>query len=329
MSRIDDCLAEDRSWCLKLGISSVADANEIIKNGGTDRLINISEAWQAQKISEIAQKIKESISRKKIILVSGPSSSGKTSFSRRLQLHLEVLGIHAVPISLDDYYIAIPDMPLDDEGKPDFESPESIDYKRFNADISALAEGKTAYLPKFDFDSKEHIPNGREIKLKDSEVIIAEGIHALNPKFACGIPDSGKYRIYCSALTALLSNDGVKIKSRTTRLIRRLIRDYYFRNSSCDFTFSLWPNQERGTQKYIFPYTDTADIIFNSSLLYEFGVYHRYLDVVFKDVKADNPNIGMINELRELTGAFEPIDRERTPHWSLIREFVGGSTLDI
>lgn len=329
MSRIDDCLKVYKEWCSKIGISNIADVNEIISSGMADNLINISETWQEQKISEIALNIKEDINSRKIILISGPSSSGKTSFSRRLQLHLKVLGIHGVPISLDDYYVDIKDMPLNDAGEHDYESPESVDYRSFNSDIARLIEGKTVSLPKFDFDSKVRIPEHRRLSLGNDEVIIAEGLHGLNPKFAADIPDKNKYKIYCSALTALSRNDGVKIKSRTTRLIRRLIRDFYFRNSDCDFTFSLWPNQEIGSEKYIFPYTDTADVIFNSSLLYEFAVYKKYLNTVFADVTDDNPNIDTINELRELVNSFSEIDRDRTPHCSIIREFTGGSTLDI
>lgn len=329
MARIDDCLDIYKEWCSKIGISCISDINRIIDSGKADNLINISETWQEQKISEIALNIKKDINNRKIILISGPSSSGKTSFSRRLQLHLKVLGIHGVPISLDDYYIDIKDMPLNENGEHDYESPESLDYKRFNDDISQLIAGKTVYLPKFDFDSKLRIPNHSQLTLGKDEVIIAEGLHALNPKFAADIHDENKYKIYCSALTALSRDDGVKIKSRTTRLIRRLIRDFYFRNSSCDFTFSLWPNQETGSEKYIFPYTDTADMIFNSSLLYEFAVYKKYLNMVFADITSNNPNIDTINELRELVNSFSEIDRDRTPRCSIIREFTGGSTLDI
>lgn len=329
MARIDDCLNIYREWCLKLGISSIADVNRIINEGKADSLINISETWQEQNISEIALQIKDDIKNKKIILISGPSSSGKTSFSRRLQLHLSVLGIHGVPVSLDDYYLNVKDMPLNESGEHDYESPESIDYCGFNRDISNLISGREVYMPKFDFDAKLRIPEHRKISLGSDEVIIAEGLHGLNPKFADDIPNKNKYKIYCSALTALSHNDGVKIKSRTTRLIRRLIRDFYFRNSDCDFTFSLWPNEEIGSQKYIFPYTDTADIIFNSSLLYEFAVYKKYLNVVFANVTEDNPNIDTINELRELVNSFADIDRDLTPRHSLIREFTGGSTLDI
>ena len=329
MSRIDDVTNVYKNWCKKLGISTVDDINRIIDEGRTNELINISETWQEQNISEIALKIKDNIDSKKIILISGPSSSGKTSFSRRLQLHLSVLGIHGVPVSLDDYYLNIKDMPFDENGKHDYESPESIDYKRFNKDVSDLICGKEVYLPKFDFDQKLSIPEHKKIVLGSDEVIIAEGLHGLNPKFADGIPDKNKYKIYCSALTALSMNNGEKIKSRTTRLIRRLIRDFYFRNSDCDFTFSLWPNAEKGSEKYIFPYTDTADIIFNSSLLYEFAVYKKYLMEVFKDVKDGNQYIDTINELKSLVEPFSEIDRDLTPRYSLIREFTGGSTLDI
>lgn len=328
MSGVDICLEKYKSWCLKLGISHISDINNAVDNGKENQLINISEAWQSQNISEIALKIKEHISHKKIILISGPSSSGKTSFARRLQLHLKVLGIHGVPISLDDYYKDTKDMELGDDGKPDFESPEAIDYSCFNDNVSRLIGGETVALPKFDFDKSQRIPEHRLLKLHDDEVIIAEGLHALNPKFADSISDNNKYKIYCSALTALSHDDGSRIKSRTTRLIRRIIRDFYFRNSSYSYTFSLWANEEKGSEKYIFPYTDTADIIFNSSLLYEFAVYRKYLNNIFAEVPENDLYIDKIRELEALVNAFRPIDRELTPNHSLIREFTGGSSLE-
>ena len=329
MSGIDNCLEIYKSWCNKIGIQNINDINNIIKSGKSNYLINISEIWQEQKISEMAYNIASDIEHKKIILISGPSGSGKTSLSRRLQLHLKVLGIHSIPISLDDYYIDIKDMPLDDDGKPDFETPESINYARFNSDIDGLISGKSIYMPKFDFDKKSKIENYTEISLHKNDIIIAEGLHALNPKFAADISDSCKYRIYCSALTALSRNDNIKIQSRTTRLIRRLIRDYYFRKSDYSFTFSLWPNQEKGTEKYIFPFTDSADVIFNSSLLYEFAVYKKYLNIVLENADNDEIYKDKIFELKELVNSSEDIDRESTPGFSIIREFVGNSTLEI
>ncbi|MCK9478844.1 MAG: nucleoside kinase [Firmicutes bacterium] len=324
MDRIELSLVEYKSWCEKLGILTVSDINRILKEGKASWLINISEIWHEQNISEIAREIKRDVARKKIILISGPSSSGKTSFAGRLQLHLKVLGINAVSISLDNYYKDIDDMPLNSYGKPDFEALESIDYIRFNENIEHLIDGHKVLVPIYDFSDK----SGKEVplKLEADDVIIVEGIHGLNENLTANISNDKKYKIYCSALTALSKDDNTRIKSRTNRLIRRLIRDYYFRNSHYKFTFELWPHVEEGAQKYIFPYTNSADVIFNSSLLYELAVYKSHLNEIFKDAENKNDEI---NELLGLVNSFDDIDDKMTPRTSIIREFVGGSTLGL
>lgn len=326
MSRIEKCLSEYKDWCAKLGIATTSDVNRIINEGKTNWLVNVSEIWHEQNISEIALKIKNHISKKKIILISGPSSSGKTSFAYRLQLHLEVLGINAVSISLDNYYINESDMPRNEEGKPDFEALESIDYMRFNHNIEDLIKGKKAIIPVYSFEKKSNTE--KPLKLEQNEVIIVEGIHGLNEKLTSNISNKNKYKIYCSALTALSKDDGTKIKSRTTRLIRRLIRDYYFRNASYQFTFELWPNVEAGAQKNIFPYTNSADIIFNSSLLYEFAIYRSHINKIFENVTEQDTNYNKILEIIALVNSLETIDTDVIPRTSLAREFIGGGTLE-
>ena len=322
MDRINECLMEYKGWCEKLGITTVSDVNKLIRDGKTSWLINISEIWQEQKISEIAKTIKDNISKKKIILISGPSSSGKTSFATRLQLHLKVLGINAVSISLDNYYIEKQYIPLDEDGKPDLEALEAIEYKRFNKNVEELIEGKETLIPTYDF-GKACIVKENPLSLKLDEVIIVEGIHGLNDKLTSDVPDENKYKIYCSALTALSMDDGTRIKSRTTRLIRRLIRDFNFRNSSYQYTFGLWPSVERGAEKNIFPYTDNADIIFNSSLLYELCVYKNPLNELFMDAEGDTVNAAIIAQLSSLVNNFRSIEKIYTPPSSIIREFVG------
>lgn len=326
MDRIETSLAEYKSWIRKLGISAISDVNRIIRDGRVSWLVNVSEIWHEQNISEIAKAIQSNSAYKRLIFISGPSSSGKTTFATRLQLHLRVLGIRAVSISLDDYYIDNEAMPKNREGKPDFEALEAIDYMRFNENVEDLINGKEAILPIYSFGKR---PNSeRRMRLKDDEVIIVEGIHGLNEKLAANIPGENKYKIYCSALTALSMDDGTRIKSRTNRLIRRLIRDYYFRSSSYSFTLSLWPHVEEGAVKNIYPYTDTADIIFNSSLLYEPAVYRQFLNKIFKDVTEDDEYYETIFGLLSLVNSFEHIEPEIVPRTSLIREFIGGSSLN-
>lgn len=327
MKKVDICLAEYKNWCEKLGIVTISDVNKIIGEGKVNWLINVSEIWHEQNISEIAKKIKDNISKKKVILISGPSSSGKTSFANRLQLHLKVLNINAVSISLDNYYIDVEDMPKNVEGTPDLEALESIDYLRFNHNVEELISGKQVSIPIYNFENATN--SEKQLRLAQNEVIIVEGIHGLNEKVTCNISNKNKYKIYCSALTALSKADGTKIKSRTNRLIRRVIRDHYFRNSNYQSTFKMWPSVEIGAQKNIYPYTDSADIIFNSSLLYELAVYRNYLNKIFQNVTESDSNYDKITELFSLVNLFEPIDADITPRISLLREFIGGSTLDL
>ena len=326
MSRIDNCLIEYKAWCKKLGIETISDINKIISSGKINRLINISEIWHEQKLSEIAKQIQKNCSEKKIILISGPSSSGKTTFANRLNLHLKVLGINSVPISLDDYYMSFEDMPKNEHGKPDFEALESIDYKQFNKDVETLISGKEANLPTYNFQKR--ITTYSPLKLDRDEVIIVEGIHGLNPEITKNIPSENKYKIYCSALTALSYDDGTRIKSRTNRLIRRLIRDFHFRNSDYKFTLGIWEEVEKGAEKNIFPYTDTADIIFNSSSLYELAVYRNYLgNVLPSDINENDEYYDVIKNLTGLTGLFLPVNESSVPDLSIVREFIGESKL--
>lgn len=327
MSRIDACIEEYRDWCSKLGIVTISDLNNIITDKKVNWLINVSEIWQEQKISEIAKDIKDNIDRKKIILISGPSSSGKTSFANRLMLHLKVLGIGALAISLDDYYLAREQVPLDENGEADLETIEAIDYTHFNSDAEALIAGKQVGLPIFDFKTSRPRKEVRAATLAKNEVIIVEGIHGLNPKLTDNIDDNRKFKIYCSALTALKQDDGTKIRSRTTRLIRRLIRDNFFRGTPPAETLARWQSVESGAAKHIFPYTDNADIIFNSSLLYEHCVYKIYLNEFLFGMTEGTSGYETIHDLLELINRFRLIDREVVPKTSLVREFVGGSTL--
>ncbi len=327
MARIDDCLDEYREWCNKLGIVTVSDINKLITEGRVNWLINVSEIWQEQKISEIARQIKDNIERKRIIMISGPSSSGKTSFANRLALHLKVLGISSCAISLDDYYLPRERIPLDEDGKYDFETIEALDYELFNKNVYDLIEGKKAELPIFDFKNSAPKTETRPLTLGEDEVIIVEGIHGLNDKLTSNIPIDNKYRIYCTALTALCRDDGSKIRSRTTRLIRRLIRDHNFRGTGVERTLEQWPLVERGAEKFIFPFTDSADIIFNSSILYEHCVYKIYLNELLFGVKQGSSGYETVQDLTDLVNRFKLIDREFIPKTSLVREFVGGSTL--
>ena len=329
MDRIQMVLKKYKGWCEKLGIVNINDVNRIVKEGKTKQLINVSEILHEQNISDIAEQILENIDKKKIVLISGPSSSGKTSFANKLQLHLKVLGLNAVSVSMDDYYLDPENIPKDEFGVSKIEDLEALDYERFNCDMADLVSGKTAYIPAFDFEKLQSKKGERLLKLQDDEIIIVEGIHALNSKITDNIADDRKYKVYCSALTALSRNDGERIKSQTTRQIRRLIRDNSFRNTGYKRTFEMWPEVEAGAKRNIYPYTDSADIIFNSSLLYELAVYKSYIGSLFAGSENDAEYIDKINKIRELLDGFEEINTNMIPPFSLIREFIGGSTLDL
>jgi len=327
MSRIDNCIAEYKEWCHKLDIATVSDLNALTNAGKSDWIINISEIWQEQKLSELAKQIKDHIEEKRLIFISGPSSSGKTSFAHRLQLHLRVLGIRALAISLDDYYLPHEAMPKNELGDPDFEALESIDYMRFNHDMADLIAGKTCELPLYDFQNRKASKETKRVTLKPDEVMIVEGIHGLNPKLSSLLPDRQKYKIYCSALNALEKDSGERIRSRDTRLIRRIIRDAAFRNSDYVETLSLWQEVEKGAIKNVFPYTDDADIIFNSSLLYELAVYKTPFLRLINAHPCPAEYQDQVKNLKSLLEPFVPISPEHTPHTSLLREFIGGTTL--
>lgn len=326
MTRVEQCLNAYRNWCNELNISTVSDINRIISENKTAELVNLSEIWHEQNISEIAERIKNN-PQKKLILISGPSGSGKTTFANRLRLHLRVLGIRAISISLDNYFIKIEDMPKNDEGKADFEAFESIDYRLFNRHIQKLINGEKITVPYFDFSKAETSESAAEMQLSDNEIIIVEGIHALNEKLGMSVDDKNKYRIYCTALTCLKKDDSTRISSEKTRLVRRTVRDFYFRGTSPNFTFELWRNVEKGAQKNIYPYTDSADIVFNSSLLYEFGAYKSHVNKIFADSEVKEEYRHFKESILSLTDIFKSVDENYIGTMSIIREYIGGSSL--
>ncbi len=325
MDKIDLCRREYKEWCENLGLSGVSQINRLLNGGSCASLINLSETRHEQKISDIAKIIATVSENIQLIFISGPSSSGKTSFAQRLMLHLRVLGVTSVSISLDNYYKKPELMPKNRDGKPDFEAFDSIDHQRFNEDIAMLLKEGCATVPIFDFLSGS--VSKQNISLGKKEVIIVEGIHGLNDGLAYNIPSQNKYKIYCSPLSALTDADGQLIKSRKIRFMRRLVRDFYFRNADYKLSFELWPYAEEGAKKNIFPFAERADVIFNSSLVYEAAVYYPHLKVIFKDVPTDFENYDTVCNLLSLSESFGPINTEAIPPSSIIKEFIGGSSL--
>lgn len=325
--KIEKSIAEYENWCNALGVHTTDDLNNSIKNGHIKDIVNLSEIWHSHKISQVADMIKQNIDTKKLILISGPSSSGKTTFSKSLKLHLAVLGIKSRALSLDDYFFDSSDTPFENLDLTTFDVPEAVDISLLNEHIKMITDGKKVMTPVFDFATRKRIENGKEIKLNENEVIIVEGLHALNEKIASNISDKQKCKVYCTALTTLKKRNGNKISSQRTRLIRRLIRDCKFRASSAHLTFKMWQDVEDAAKKYIYPYSDNADIVFNSSVLYEFGIYKKYVEDIMMSEEIIPKHQIFADKILSVINNFDYIDPSVVPPTSIVREFIGGGSL--
>lgn len=306
-----------------LNVSNVSELNAWVKSGKIADLIRISEALHEKKIANIADMI-ASDREKKIVLIAGPSSSGKTTFAQRLGIQLRVNGIEAVTLSMDNYFVNRENNPKDEDGNYDFECLEAIDVKLFNEQLAALLNGEEVSLPTFDFATGTRQYLGNFAKLKENQVLVIEGIHGLNEKLTESIPRSKKFKIYISALTALNIDDYNRISTTDSRLLRRMLRDSKYRSHSAIATLKMWPSVRRGEEKYIFPYQEEADVMFNSSLVYELAVLKTYVEPLLADVGRDEPEFSEAKRLYEFLGYFLPIEKDDIPINSIIREFIGG-----
>ncbi len=306
-----------------LGVENVAGLNKCIQEGNVGELIRVSEALHEKKLAQIADSI-ASDRRKKLILIAGPSSSGKTTFAQRLGIQLKTNGIKGVTLSMDNYFVNRENTPKDENGNYDFECIEAIDLKLFNDQLTALLNGEEVDLPTFDFTDGSRKYLGNKAKLHDNEVLVVEGIHGLNEKLTESIPRENKYKIYISALTALNIDDYNRISTTDSRLIRRILRDSKYRSHDADATIKMWPSVRRGEEKYIFPYQEEADVIFNSSLVYEISALKSYVEPLLVSVPHDRPEFSEAKRLYEFLGYFLPIETEDIPLNSILREFIGG-----
>lgn len=306
-----------------LGVQNIAELNTWIKEGRAPELIRISEALHEKKIAQIADMI-ASDKKKKLILIAGPSSSGKTTFAQRLGIQLRVNGINAVALSMDNYFVNRKDNPVDENGNYDFECLEAIDLKLFNEQLSALLNGEEVEVPTFDFATGERKYLGNKAKLGDNEVLIVEGIHGLNEKLTEAIPRENKFKIYISALTALNIDDYNRVSTADSRLLRRTLRDSMFRSHPAIATLKMWHSVRAGEEKYIFPFQEDADVMFNSSLVYEAAVIKGFLEPVLAAVDRNEPEYAEAKRLYEFLGYFLPINVNDIPTTSILREFIGG-----
>ncbi len=310
-----------------MGINTVYKLNKKIKEDGIKELILFSESLHEKKIAEIASKIKER-GNVKMVLIAGPSSSGKTTFAGKLGMSLRVNGIKPVTISVDNYFVERENNPRDEKGNYDFECIEALDLELLNNQLVKILNGEEVSLPTFNFKTghKEYL--GNTLKLKDDEIIIMEGIHCLNDKLTTLVPNENKFKVYISDLTVLNIDYYNRISTTDTRLLRRIVRDYKFRNYDAIHTLKMWSSVNRGEQKNIFPYQEDADCMFNSSIVYEISVLKKYAIPLLKEI---GPDISEYSEARRLLAMlqyFEDMDDSLIPNNSLIREFIGGSIFE-
>lgn len=316
---------ENRKWQEIMEVSTVGDINQAIQAGHATDLINVAEALQEKRIARIADDICQ---RKdiKVVLISGPSSSGKTTFSKRLSVQLMANGRYPYPISLDDYFVDREHTPRDENGDYDYESLYALDLELFNSHLEALVKGETIEIPRFNFTTGKRENSGNFLKLKDNMIIILEGIHALNPELTPHIAEDNKYHIYVSALTTVSLDNHNYIPTTDNRLLRRIIRDYNYRGYSAEETIKRWPSVRAGEEKWIFPYQENADAMFNSALLFELSVLKSHVDPILYQVPESSPAFSEACRLRRFMEYFIPVPDHDLPPTSLLREFLGGSS---
>ena len=318
--------SEHHHWQEILGVSTVGDFNTACRRGHATDLINVAEALQEKRIAGIADEIHRR--RARIVLISGPSSSGKTTFSKRLSVQLMTNGLHPVALSLDDYFVDRECTPLDEDGNYDFESLYAVDLPFFNAQLNALLRGEEVQLTKFDFTTGKRLLTDRKLRISEQTVLIIEGIHALNPELTQHIPAADKYKVYVSALTSILLDKHNYIPTTDNRLLRRILRDYKYRNYSAEETISRWPSVRKGEEKWIFPYQENADAMFNSALLFELAVLKSHLIPILEQVKENSSAHSEAYRLRKFLQYFESVPDNDLPPTSLLREFLGGSSFE-
>jgi uridine kinase len=329
LEKLTQIFQEFSSWGRILNVDNVGDLNDVICKGEIGDLIRVSEALQEKKIAQIADRINEKKDTVGVVLIAGPSSSGKTTFAQRLCVQLRVNGIKPYAISLDDYYVNREFTPKDEKGELDFEALEAIDIELFNRDLTHLLNGETVELPTFNFKTGKREYKGKFIKLNKNEILVIEGIHGLNEKLSASIPKANKFKIYLSALTQLNIDNHNRIPTTDARLIRRMVRDNHFRGFDAATTISLWPSVRRGEEKNIFPYQEEADIMFNSSLIYELAVLKQYVEPLLFQIDKTMPQYAEAKRLIKFMNYFLSVPSEDIPNNSIIREFIGGSCFKV
>lgn len=317
-------LKASSDWGMSLEISDVGQLNDLVARGGMNGLILMQEALQEKQIGDIAEQIAASRG-KKFVMIAGPSSSGKTTFSHRLSIQLTAAGLKPHPIGVDDYFVNRVNSPRDADGNYDFEALECIDVDQFNRDMTALLEGKLVELPRYNFITGEREYRGDFLRLGDDDILVIEGIHCLNDRLSHSLPKENKFKIYISALTQLNVDDHNRIPTTDGRLIRRMVRDARTRGNSARETLARWDSVRRGEDKNIFPFQEEADVMFNSALIYELAVLKQYAEPLLFGIPREAPEYAEAKRLLKFLDYFLGVSSENIPQNSMVREFIGGS----
>ncbi len=325
--KLFEVFAEHNYWTTVMGVNFLANLNETLKSRKIREVIQIAEAFHEKKLSEIAASIMEKYPQRRLILIAGPSSSGKTTFSKRLAIHLKTYGLNSVSLSLDNYFVNRVNTPKDEEGNYDFESIEALDLDLLNQHLMQLLKGDTVHVPEYDFKKGERITKTSALKLEISDVLIVEGIHGLNEMLTCSIPAHMKYKVYVSAITPLNLDPYNRISSSDNRLIRRILRDYKYRGHTAKQSLAMWDSVRKGEEKNIFPFQEEADAMFNSALVYEWVFLKKYVAPLLEKIEKGEPEY---SEARRLLGILSVVDSYETedyiPPTSILREFLGKSS---
>lgn len=318
---------ETRRWNEVLGVANVGSLNRMCLSGEILDLIRIAEGFQEKKIAAIADAVAAQADRVRLVLVAGPSSSGKTTFIRRLAIQLRVNGIQPVGLSLDNYFVDRDRTPLGEDGKPDWEALEALDLELFNTHLAELLRGEVVDMPRYDFvhGRRAELDHWTRQQLLPSQVLLVEGIHALNHRLTTSVPEAAKYRVFISALTQLTLDDHNRIFTSDARLLRRIVRDRLFRGHPATRTLEMWDNVRRGEARGIFPFQEEADVIFNSALVYEPAVLRVWAERFLLEVPREHPAYTEAYRLLKFLSWFVPVSEKGVPQISLLREFIGGS----
>lgn len=323
-----DIFKEYTAWVDVMGVSNIGSLNTKVLAGDSSELIKIAEAFHEKKLASVADAIHDANRSRgvRIVLISGPSSSGKTTFAKRLGIQLRILGLKPVLISLDDYFVEREQTPLDENGEYDYETIDAIDVRTFNEHLNTLLSGGSVDVPRYDFITGKRLWHDTPLSFDERSVLVVEGIHGLNPQLTAQVDDAAKFKIYISCFTSVSMDDLSRIATTDNRLIRRIVRDYRTRGNNATETLRRWESVRRGEDKYIFPYQENADVMFNSSLFYEISVLKAFVEPMLHEVSDVAPEYGEASRLLKFIDNFIAVAPDEIPPTSILREFIGGSS---